>query len=168
MEPRGHPDASLSTLFSFLSPKEFHLPPLFLALKQTLNVLPRHSTAPFNKPVPPSHLHDRVARGFTEAKGFADWPHSQRATRAKIIKLTRCRARDTTPLAGIAEESCEDEELHKVVRPCQSQKDLATQIQHGFNPQYRAQQEGQHQGQSKYQSVSRMATVPLRCGPTTN
>ena len=43
-----------------------------------------------------------------------------------------------------------------------------TPIQHGFHPQHRAQQKGQHQRLSKYQSVSRTVIVSPRCGPLTN
>ena len=120
MEARRHPDASTSTRFlpSFSSPKEYLIsPPVFLALKQTLDALPSHLLTPFNGPVPPSNLLDKIARGVADAKGPADWPHSQRATRAKIVELARYRARDSTPIAGIAEESCEDEEPREVLRP---------------------------------------------------
>ena len=91
--------------------------PRFLALKQTLDALPSHLLTPFNGPVPPSNLLDKIARGVAEAKGPADWPHSQRATRAKIVELARRRARESTPIAGIAEESCEDEEPREILRP---------------------------------------------------
>ena len=98
-------------------PKSLSSFPPFLALKQTLDALPSHLLTPFNGPVPPSNLLDKIARGVADAKGPTDWPHSQRATRAKIIELARRRARDSTPIAGIAEESCEDEEPREVLRP---------------------------------------------------
>jgi transcription factor SPN1 len=60
---------------------------------------------------------DKIARGVAEAKGPADWPHSQRATRAKIVELAQRRAREGTPIAGIAEESGEDDELRDILRP---------------------------------------------------
>jgi len=91
--------------------------PFYLALKQTLDALPSHLLTPFHGPVPPSNLLDKIARGVAEAKGPADWPHSQRATRAKIVELAQRRARENTPIAGIAEESCEDEEPREVLRP---------------------------------------------------
>ena len=97
----------------------FECPPFprFLALKQTLDALPSHLLTPFNGPVPPSNLLDKIARGVAEAKGPAGWPHSQRATRAKIVELARRRARESTPITGIAEESCEDEEPREILRP---------------------------------------------------
>jgi hypothetical protein len=60
---------------------------------------------------------DKIARGVAEVKGPAEWPHSQRATRAKIVELARCRVRDSTPIAGIAEESGEEEESREVLQP---------------------------------------------------
>jgi len=92
-------------------------PPFYLAFNQTLDALPSHLLTPFNGPVPPSNLLDKIARGVAEAKGPVDWPHSQRATRAKIVELAQRRARDSTPIAGIAEESCEEEEPREVLKP---------------------------------------------------
>ena len=91
--------------------------PFHLAFNQTLDALPSHILTPFNGPVPPSNLLDKIARGVAEAKGPANWPHSQRATRAKIVELAQRRARDSTPIVGIAEESCEEEEPREVLRP---------------------------------------------------
>ena len=119
MEARAHPDASESTRFPShsLCPQRVRSLTLYLALKQTLDALPSHLLTPFNGPVPPSNLLDKIARGVAEAKGPTDWPHSQRATRAKIIELAQRRARDSTPIAGIAEESCEEEEPREVLGP---------------------------------------------------
>lgn len=61
---------------------------------QTLDNLPAHLLTPFNGPVPPSNLLDKIARGVTKAKGPIDWPHSLRATRAKIVELARIRAKE--------------------------------------------------------------------------
>ena len=61
---------------------------------QTLDALPSHLLTPFNGPVPPSNLLDKIARGVADAKGD-DWPHSLRATRAKIVELARVRAKDS-------------------------------------------------------------------------
>ena len=139
MEARGHSDASTSTRFPsrFSSPKQcLTFPPPFLALKQTLDALPSHLLTPFNGSVPPSNLLDKIARGAREAKGPADWPHSLRATRAKIVELFRRRARDSTPIAGIAEESCEDEEPREVLRPSSpvSRRTMQRQSSMGFIP----------------------------------
>ena len=122
MEARAHPDAPESTRFH-LSPASrlairflISLHP-YLAYKQTLDALPSHLLTPFNGPVPPSNLLDKIARGVADAKGPADWPHSQRATRAKIVELARCRARESTPIVGIAEESGEEEDPREVLKP---------------------------------------------------
>jgi transcription factor SPN1 len=48
---------------------------------------------PFNGPIPPSNLLDKIARGVTQAKG-EDWPHSLRATRVKLIELARTMAEE--------------------------------------------------------------------------
>lgn len=49
---------------------------------------------PFNGPIPPSNLLDKIARGVSQAKGPIDWPHSLRATRVKLIELSRLRAKE--------------------------------------------------------------------------
>ncbi|KDQ59310.1 hypothetical protein JAAARDRAFT_57229 [Jaapia argillacea MUCL 33604] len=67
-----------------------------LMLTRTLDALPAHLLTPFDG-VPPSNLLDKLARGVTKAKGSADWPHSVRATRAKIIELSRARAIEAKP-----------------------------------------------------------------------
>ncbi|KAK7050874.1 hypothetical protein VNI00_004986 [Paramarasmius palmivorus] len=64
-----------------------------LLLSRTLDALPAHLT-PFNGPIPPSNLLDKIARGVASAKGPVDWPHSLRATRVKLIELARQRAKD--------------------------------------------------------------------------
>ena len=69
-----------------------------------------------NGPVPPSNLLDKIACSVAEAKGHIEWPHSQCTTHTKIIKLTKCQARDSTPIPGITKEPGEEEELHEVPR----------------------------------------------------
>ena len=110
MEAREHPDVSTSTRFpTSFSPKgSLTFPPGFLPLQQTLDALPSHLLVPFRRPVPPSNLLCKIARGP------ADGPHSQHATRVKIIELAPRRASDSIPIAGIAEESCGDEKPHEV------------------------------------------------------
>lgn len=49
---------------------------------------------PFNGPIPPSNLLDKIARGVIQAKGPIEWPHGIRATRVKLIELSRQRAKD--------------------------------------------------------------------------
>lgn len=92
-------------------------PEHIVMLQRTLDALPSHLLTPFNGPVPPSNLLDKIARGVAEAKGPADWPHSQRATRAKIVELARHRTRESTPIAGITEEPGEDDELREILKP---------------------------------------------------
>ncbi|KAG5635807.1 hypothetical protein H0H81_010055 [Sphagnurus paluster] len=60
----------------------------------TLDALPAHLVTPFNGPIPPSNLLDKIARGVAQAKGPIDWPHSLRATRVKLIELSRARAKE--------------------------------------------------------------------------
>ena len=66
---------------------------------------------PFNGPVPPSNLLDKIARGVTARKGPVEWPHSLRATRAKIVELARLRAKEDTASDTIAEEESTDPEV---------------------------------------------------------
>ena len=61
---------------------------------QTLDALPCHLLTPFAGPVPPSNLLNKLAQGVTKAKNSVEWPHSLRATRAKIIELARHRAKE--------------------------------------------------------------------------
>ena len=73
--------------------------------------MPSHLLTPFNGPVPPSNLLDKIARGVADAKGN-DWQHSTRATRAKIVELARVRAKDSREGSGsdtIAEEDSTDD-----------------------------------------------------------
>ncbi|KAI0091242.1 hypothetical protein BDY19DRAFT_991814 [Irpex rosettiformis] len=75
-------------------------------LNRTLDSLPAHLLTPFIGSVPPSNLLDKIARRVSEAKGD-DWPHSIRATRAKLIDLGRIRAHEARDESGsdtIAEE----------------------------------------------------------------
>jgi len=70
-------------------PNSFSPSSLFLALKQTLETLPSHLLTPFNGPVPPSNLLDKIACGVADGKGPADRPRFQPATRSKIVELAR-------------------------------------------------------------------------------
>ncbi|KAG5729345.1 hypothetical protein E4T56_gene9894 [Termitomyces sp. T112] len=63
-------------------------------LARTLDALPPQLVTPFNGPIPPSNLLDKIARGVSKAKGPLDWPHSLRATRVKLIELSRARAKE--------------------------------------------------------------------------
>ncbi|KAF8628036.1 hypothetical protein AX15_004151 [Amanita polypyramis BW_CC] len=65
-----------------------------LLLTRTLDALPAHLVTPFIGPVPPSNLLDKIARGVAHAKGPADWPHSIRATRVKLLELAKIRAKE--------------------------------------------------------------------------
>ncbi|KAF4614029.1 hypothetical protein D9613_007655 [Agrocybe pediades] len=67
-----------------------------LLLSRTLDALPVHLVTPFNGPVPPSNLLDKIARGVLEAKGPQDWPYSIRATRVKLLEVARARAKEET------------------------------------------------------------------------
>ncbi|KIM40509.1 hypothetical protein M413DRAFT_162973 [Hebeloma cylindrosporum] len=69
-------------------------PEQVLLLSRTLDALPAHLVTPFNGPIPPSNLLDKIARGVSQAKGPADWPHSIRATRIKLLELARARAKE--------------------------------------------------------------------------
>ncbi|KAL0573219.1 hypothetical protein V5O48_008739 [Marasmius crinis-equi] len=68
-------------------------PEQVLLLSRTLDALPAHLT-PFHGPIPPSNLLDKIARGVSSAKGPNEWPHSLRATRVKLIEISRQRAKD--------------------------------------------------------------------------
>ena len=59
-----------------------------------MDALPAHLVTPFNGPIPPSNLLDKIARGVSQAKGPCDWPHSIRATRVKLLELARSRAKE--------------------------------------------------------------------------
>ncbi|KAH9846659.1 hypothetical protein C2E23DRAFT_743498 [Lenzites betulinus] len=80
-------------------------------LSRTLDALPAHLLTPFNGPVPPSNLLDKIARGVIAAKGPVEWPHSTRATRAKIVELARFRATEDTSSDTIAEEETSDKDV---------------------------------------------------------
>lgn len=80
-------------------------------LLRTLDALPAHLLTPFNGAIPPSNLLDKIARGVSQAKGPLEWPHSMRATRAKIVELARMRAREALNESAsdtIAEEDSTD------------------------------------------------------------
>ena len=81
------------------------------ARPQTLDALPAHLLTPFNGPVPPSNLLDKIAKGVTSRKSPVEWPHSLRATRAKIVELARLRAKEDTASDTIAEEETTDPEV---------------------------------------------------------
>ncbi|KAI0719344.1 hypothetical protein C8T65DRAFT_569303 [Cerioporus squamosus] len=80
-------------------------------LSRTLDALPSHLLTPFNGPVPPSATLDKIAKGIIQAKGPAEWPHSLRATRAKIIELARLRVKNDTASDTIAEEETTDPDV---------------------------------------------------------
>ena len=61
-----------------------------------MDALPAHLVTPFHGPIPPSNLLDKIARGVSQAKGPADWPHSIRATRVKLLELARAHAKEET------------------------------------------------------------------------
>ncbi|RXW21773.1 hypothetical protein EST38_g4100 [Candolleomyces aberdarensis] len=69
-------------------------PDQVLLLSRTLDALPAHLVTPFNGPIPPPNLLDKIARGVSKAKGPTEWPHSVRATRVKLIELSRSKAKD--------------------------------------------------------------------------
>jgi hypothetical protein len=70
---------------------------------------------PFNGAIPPSNLLDKIARGVAHAKGPAEWHHSLRATRAKIVELARIRAKESVQV-DIIEESGDDDP-RDILRP---------------------------------------------------
>ncbi|KAI0359812.1 hypothetical protein OH77DRAFT_1493326 [Trametes cingulata] len=80
-------------------------------LSRTLDALPSHLLTPFNGPVPPSNLLDKIAKSVICAKGPVEWPHSLRATRTKIIELARLRATEDTSSDTIAEEETSDKDV---------------------------------------------------------
>lgn len=86
-------DSWSSSIHEFEDLESDWKPDQILFLQRTLNALPAHLTTPYNGAIPPSNLLDKIARGVAEKKG-ADWPHSLRATRVKLIEI--CRARDVT------------------------------------------------------------------------
>ncbi|KZT22063.1 hypothetical protein NEOLEDRAFT_1181269 [Neolentinus lepideus HHB14362 ss-1] len=64
-----------------------------LRLQRTLDALPSHVLTPFTGPVPPSNLLDKIAKALAE---HADWPHSLRATRAKIVELANSHGTESS------------------------------------------------------------------------
>lgn len=58
--------------------------------------MPSHLLTPFNGPVPPNNLLDKIARGISDAKG-SDWPHAIRATRLKLAEIARAHASNVIP-----------------------------------------------------------------------
>lgn len=77
--------------------------------------MPAHLLTPFNGPVPPSNLLDKLARGVAHAKGPAEWPHSLRATRAKIVELARVRAKESVYVEIVEEDF--DDAPRDILRP---------------------------------------------------
>ncbi|EIN09707.1 hypothetical protein PUNSTDRAFT_143172 [Punctularia strigosozonata HHB-11173 SS5] len=75
-----------------------------LLLSRTLDALPAHILTPFNGSVPPANLLDKVARGVAQAKGPEQWPHSVRATRAKLLELAKSRAKEERQKLVLREE----------------------------------------------------------------
>ncbi|THV07321.1 hypothetical protein K435DRAFT_815545 [Dendrothele bispora CBS 962.96] len=75
-------------------------PEQILLLSRTLDALPSHLVTPFNGPIPPSNLLDKIARGVANAKGSAEWPHTLRATRVKLIEICRQRAKEEAQTPG--------------------------------------------------------------------
>ncbi|KAF9533864.1 hypothetical protein CPB83DRAFT_889659 [Crepidotus variabilis] len=74
------------------------LPEQVLLLQRTLDALPSHLVTPFNGPIPPSNLLDKIARGVSQAKGPTEWPHSIRHTRVKLLELARAKAKEDKAL----------------------------------------------------------------------
>ncbi|KAI0034197.1 hypothetical protein K488DRAFT_69281 [Vararia minispora EC-137] len=66
-------------------------PDQILLLTRTLDAIPSHMLTPYTGAVPPSNLLDKIARGVAQVKGPKEWPHSLRATRAKLVELARGR-----------------------------------------------------------------------------
>ncbi|KAF8496039.1 hypothetical protein JB92DRAFT_1079806 [Gautieria morchelliformis] len=77
-------------------------------LIRTLDSLPGHLYTPFNGPVPPSNLLDKIARSVSQAQGPLDWPHSLRATRAKVVEIARARGKDRNKENMTIDEQDED------------------------------------------------------------
>ncbi|KAK7463501.1 hypothetical protein VKT23_006849 [Stygiomarasmius scandens] len=82
-------------------------PDQVLLLSRTLDALPSHLVTPFNGPIPPSNLLDKIARGISSAKGPVEWPHSLRATRVKLIEICRQRAKEEaqSPIRLVTDEN---------------------------------------------------------------
>ncbi|KAF8574832.1 hypothetical protein K439DRAFT_1624043 [Ramaria rubella] len=78
-------------------------------LVRTLDALPGHLYTPFNGPVPPSNLLDKIARSVSQAQGPLEWPHSIRATRAKLVEIARARDKDRSKENMTIDEQDEDE-----------------------------------------------------------
>ena len=79
---------AISHLFLVSSGRFLISPPFYLAFEQTLDAFTSHLPTPFNGPVPPSNISDKIAQS-RQAKGPADWLHSQCPTRAKTIELRK-------------------------------------------------------------------------------
>nr|GAT50757.1 predicted protein [Mycena chlorophos] len=92
-------------------------PDQILFLRRTLDALPPHLFTPFNGPIPPSNLLDKIARGVAQAKG-EDWPHSMRATRTKLIEVARTMADEDSKLhQSIPEEDASQYPTGDVLQP---------------------------------------------------
>ncbi len=71
---------------------------------------------PYNGPIPPSNLLDKIARGVADKKGPAEWPHSLRATRVKLIEICRTRAAEEDRIFADENEDPEDMAPKKSIR----------------------------------------------------
>ena len=96
---------SLSVSVSSFLP---HLVTVSLSSLKTLDTLPGHLYTPFNGPVPPSNLLDKIARSVSQAQGPLEWPHSIRATRAKLVEIARARDKDRNKENMTIDEQDED------------------------------------------------------------
>ena len=82
--------------------------------------------------MPPSATLDKIAKGIIQAKGPAEWPHSLRATRAKIIELARLRVKDDTASDTIAEEESTDPDVLQQSNPKRFKRPLYRQSSMDF------------------------------------
>ena len=108
--------------------------PLSVAV-QTLDALPRHLLTPFNGPVPPSNLLDKIARSVSHAQGPLEWPHSVRATRAKLVEIARARDKGRSKENMTIDEQDEDEVVEMPGRqPANVKRPLYRQSSMDFLP----------------------------------
>ncbi|KAG9314977.1 hypothetical protein JVU11DRAFT_4086 [Chiua virens] len=102
---RNSTDSWNSSNYDFDDPNAVWKEDQVRLLVRTLDALPAHLITPFNGPVPPSNLLDKIARGISAAKGPNDWPHSIRATRIKLLELARRKAQEERRRAVLGEHS---------------------------------------------------------------
>ncbi|KAF8526342.1 hypothetical protein BU17DRAFT_62318 [Hysterangium stoloniferum] len=79
-------------------------------LVRTLDALPGHLYTPFNGPVPPSNLLDKIARSVSQTQGPLEWPHSVRATRAKLVEIARTQGKENMSMNMTIDEADEEEQ----------------------------------------------------------